>query len=47
MAALARFYPRGPVNVAARLKSLPEDGVRSRHAPAGAQFTPPATASAT
>ena len=26
MAALARFYPRGPVNVAARLKSLPEDG---------------------
>jgi glyoxylase-like metal-dependent hydrolase (beta-lactamase superfamily II) len=26
MAALARFYPRGPVNVATRLKSLPEDG---------------------
>ncbi|KQT50713.1 MBL fold metallo-hydrolase [Aureimonas sp. Leaf454] len=26
MAALARFYPRGPVNVGARLASLPEDG---------------------
>jgi glyoxylase-like metal-dependent hydrolase (beta-lactamase superfamily II) len=26
MAALARFYPRGPVNVATRLKSLPQDG---------------------
>jgi len=26
MAALARFYPRGPVDVSARLKPLPEDG---------------------
>lgn len=26
MAALARFYPRGPVNVGARLRSLAEDG---------------------
>ncbi|EWY38150.1 hypothetical protein N825_14650 [Skermanella stibiiresistens SB22] len=26
MAALARFYPRGPVNVGGRLRPLPEDG---------------------
>jgi len=26
MAALARFYPRGPVNLGARLRDLPEDG---------------------
>jgi glyoxylase-like metal-dependent hydrolase (beta-lactamase superfamily II) len=26
MAALARLYPRGPVNVAARLQALPDDG---------------------